>query len=79
MDTYFSYFHPSLVIYKVREGGYIDSADCASFFVIQPFSPTEPFKDNESVIQECLHAFATKDHIMEPAVYNMLKRYKLFH
>lgn len=32
-------------------------------------------EDDAEVQQECLHKFATRDYIMEPSIFNTLKRW----
>lgn len=32
-------------------------------------------EDDAEVQQECLHKFSTRDYIMEPSIFNTLKRY----
>ncbi|KAL9974128.1 hypothetical protein ACROYT_G011129 [Oculina patagonica] len=38
-------------------------------------SPSDEKRDNEVVIQECMHNFSTKDFIMEPDIFNNIRRY----
>ncbi|CAH3042766.1 unnamed protein product, partial [Pocillopora meandrina] len=38
-------------------------------------SPSDEKRDNEVVIQECMQNFATKDFIMEPEIFNNIRRY----
>ena len=49
-------------------------------FIFQSPEPDdeEEEEDNDAVQAECLEAFASRDYIMEPGVFNMLKR-SVFH
>ena len=40
-------------------------------------SDSQDNDDNDAVQKECLEAFGSVDYIMEPEVFNMLKRYIL--
>lgn len=37
-------------------------------------SPEEEEENDEVVQQECLEEFSSKDYIMEPGIFSMLKR-----
>lgn len=49
-----------------------------SFFPCKLYqlSPSDEKRDNEVIIQECVQNFASRDFIMEPDIFNNIRRYQ---
>ena len=46
-------------------------------FKLYQLSPSDEKRDNEVIIQECVQNFASRDFIMEPDIFNNIRRYQL--